>query len=434
MKRRSLTYCLICVVSLAAALVFYSCQPSDLYTRIDGTLIVSPHEGPVGTTFTASYRGSDGDKIDGFHWGYEQGGGGGSGTPIVGTKYSSQFTATKEGTLRVSIQVSRFGYKGITSDRINVYKDWTKVLAGTISVNPKSPVPVGTELTADWGSMPNEHCYWYKGGEQVGEGRKYTPTTIGQYTVYGYMDGYEGSKTSSVIEVMSNTTSYGTYVITGIAPQFTATKNGEIVGQADRSIEDVMDYIKRNAKGFAITIQFGSGGTNVLDLGPSLRNDGYKDSVYFYDNFYDNTDNKWGIITLTGNVTSAKGNGTINISNNTVISTANIANTSAIGMAINSSGGTLTINSGNISALRIAIYNGGGGTLTINNGNVSATTNGLDEWEIAYAIANYDSSSIAIINGGTITATGSRAYAISGGTVTVGPGATINGKAPGINN
>jgi len=123
MKRHFLAFCLISVVSLAAALVFYSCSASDFLKEIDGTITVNSSEGFVGKTFYAFYQGKDGDKIDGWWWSYESGGGSGPGSPYPGQKYSSMFTATHAGTLRVSVQVSRLGYKGISSDRIYVYVD-----------------------------------------------------------------------------------------------------------------------------------------------------------------------------------------------------------------------------------------------------------------------------------------------------------------------
>ena len=43
------------------------------------------------------------------------------------------FTVTEAGTLRASVQVSRLGYKGISSDRINVYVDPNAVPPTTIT-------------------------------------------------------------------------------------------------------------------------------------------------------------------------------------------------------------------------------------------------------------------------------------------------------------
>jgi hypothetical protein len=113
MKRRFLTYCLMCVVSLAAALVFYSCSIPGI--PVDGVIEVSPWDGPVGTTFSVSYKGKDRDKIDRFHWELRDG--------ITGFDYGdgSTFTAHKAGTLTVRAE-GKTGYDGLSSRDIKVYK------------------------------------------------------------------------------------------------------------------------------------------------------------------------------------------------------------------------------------------------------------------------------------------------------------------------
>jgi hypothetical protein len=113
MKRHFLTYCLMCVVSLAAVLAFYSCN-NELITQLSGAITVYPHEGPVGTTFTVQYNGKDRDKIERFRWEYK----GGINSSDFG--YGSTFTAHKAGTLTVTTETKR-GYGNLTSPEINVY-------------------------------------------------------------------------------------------------------------------------------------------------------------------------------------------------------------------------------------------------------------------------------------------------------------------------
>jgi len=186
MKRHFLAFCLISVVLLAAALVFYSCSASDFLKQINGTLTVTPSDGFVGTTFYAFYQGKDGDKIDGFYWSYENGSGSGSGSPYPGQKYSSMFTATHAGKLHVNVQVNRLGYKGIRSDRINVYVDPNAVPPPTIT---KEEIEVTSEGRLTITGLEEKYHNW----KIIGITPEESPLRIcacqGAYNTYEYQNG-----------------------------------------------------------------------------------------------------------------------------------------------------------------------------------------------------------------------------------------------------
>jgi hypothetical protein len=215
------------------------------------------------------------------------------------------------------------------------------------------------------------------------------------------------------------------YIITGSGTEFTATLGNVTVGTADQPIQDVIDAIKTEADGNPCTIQFGDGGT--LDIGTAnIR--------------FDGTASVWGLITLTGRITSANNNntnsnrGTLFLSGGASIeSVADIGNsaTGPNGRAIyNYSTGTVTINGGTVSATTgIAIHNYAGGTVNISDGAVKSDYIGIEN----------SSSGKINISGGTVSVTGgSGLYAvnqsstgvlgtinISGGTVSATSGIAV---------
>jgi hypothetical protein len=199
----------------------------------------------------------------------------------------------------------------------------------------------------------------------------------------------------------------GTYIITGSGTTFTATKNNATVGTANQDIETVITAIRTDANGSNCTIQFGDG-TNVLDLGI-----GKGDSGIGYVKF-NNDGGTWGIVTITGKITSANNSCTIRINGPSVVSTADIANTHVSGgNAISIHDGTVTISGGTVSSNSTAIYNSG--TMTITGGTVSATS-----------AAIYNSFGTTTISGGTISANTYAVYNSSDGTVTIN-GGTVSG-------
>jgi len=189
-----------------------------------------------------------------------------------------------------------------------------------------------------------------------------------------------------------------TYVITGSGTSFTAAKGIATVGIG--AIQVVVDAIKTDADGSAVSIRFGDGDAE-LDIGTA--------GITFSGG---NSGTDWGKITLSGGITSANTSGTIYLSNEVSIeSGANIKNTASSNYyshAISNSG-TLTITGGTISATygyEGTILNSGTGTLTISDGMISA------------------GSGTAIENSGAVTITGGTISSIFGynGTLTIAGG------------
>jgi hypothetical protein len=185
----------------------------------------------------------------------------------------------------------------------------------------------------------------------------------------------------------------GTYIITGSGTTFTATKNGATVGTANQSLMNVFSAVRVDANGADCTIQFGTGGSNVLDI-----DTGY---ISFVNNTVSNS--TWGIVTLTGKIkstyTGAGINATIFIGSNSaqnisVVSTADITCTTSPAIRI-LNGTTLTINSGTITSDSNTIYIYNGGTVNMTGGTVTKTGGG------GYAVYK-DSGGTFNKTGGTI--------------------------------
>jgi hypothetical protein len=160
-----------------------------------------------------------------------------------------------------------------------------------------------------------------------------------------------------------------TYVITGTGAgnttPFTAT-DGAGFTTSNAAILTVINSIKTDAAGTPCTIQF-ENLTNTLNIGTS------------YITFDGSGTPTWGLITLTGKLTSATtgvGRGTIIMSNDvSVESKADIANTAAYAAVVNQSARALTISGGTISATTgAAISNQSTGAVNISGGTISATT------------------------------------------------------------
>ena len=158
------------------------------------------------------------------------------------------------------------------------------------------------------------------------------------------------------------------YTITGsVGDGFTA-ESGGLTKAAGDPIQDVIEAIKADANGAAVTIQFGEG-TN-LNIGTS--------SVSF-----NNTDGTWGSITLSGGITSSIPNGltqgTIMVESPVnIISTGTIINTASGGSAIYLTGaGTLTVSGGIVqgsNTARAICLRSGTVSLTLTGGTVQAST------------------------------------------------------------
>jgi hypothetical protein len=282
------------------------------------------------------------------------------------------------------------------------------------------------------------------------------PTTANTFTFTVKATNAAGSKTKSLSITISSGGdgggNAGTYIITGSNDSFTATKNGATVGTANQTITNVITAIRTDANGVNCTIQFGSGGTNVLNIGTA-----YVD--------FNNTGGTWGVITLSGNITSSGidefgGSETIYIGNAvSVISTAEIGSTytssSNVGRVISKYGtGTVTISSGKITATGercIAISHYGDSEIIIDGGTVSSSSytaislgarvSGNTSGSIIInngTVSNQSRETIRIgngntvtINGGTVSAIGSSDAMVNSGTVNVKGGSVlaVNGSA-----
>jgi len=196
------------------------------------------------------------------------------------------------------------------------------------------------------------------------------------------------------------------YIITGSGTSFTATRDGTAIPDASGvTIPNLMTAIRAHAAGEDITIQFGSGGDDVLDIRVPMD--------------FNNTGGDWGsTVTLTGSITgSITDDYTIQVQGIplSIISTANIAKTNGTNGAINYQGtGTLTINSGTVSRMYSAgsqllatINIGGNSRLIMTGGTVQSTSE--------TAIISFSNHPEAIsISGGTVQATTGTAIRTSG--------------------
>ena len=217
-----------------------------------------------------------------------------------------------------------------------------------------------------------------------------------------------------------------TYIITkNVSNQFVvAIEDGGTLGSPSASIQIKINEIKVSAKGKPCTIQFGNG-INTLDIDMfNIVFNGGTSGV------------EWGLITLTGKLTSEVPNaaidpGLIYLTNGASISSeADITNTANVGQNIfNVSTGTVTISGGTIKSSGVAgssaVFNLSTGVINITGGTVSA--------EGGYAIINNSTGQINISSGTVSTTTGIAIYShytgtgaitISGGTVSA-----TNGRA-----
>jgi len=279
------------------------------------------------------------------------------------------------------------------------------------------------------------------------------------------------------------------YVITGGTGAYTLSQGGQTWGPFTR-INDIINGIRNGSKDKKVTIQFGNG-TTVLDIGSEHVD--IVDSAS--DTWGTATLTLTGKITSSAFTTATDGYGTIYITSPslTITSRADIANTDSGGGASTSraiqfrSNGTLNITGGTISSNVYAVYNNSTGTVKISGGTVSSTS--------GTAVYNYSKGKIIVsgtanitsgntnsnlgtirfpndstitasnvlleMTGGTVTNTstgtgnaiyhdnagklnitggkvskaGSSGYAInnaSGGVVTIGSGATIEGSKYGM--
>jgi hypothetical protein len=242
----------------------------------------------------------------------------------------------------------------------------------------------------------------------------------------------QASKQSSLADLFNRP--FISYIITGSGTSFTAAKNGVTVGTANQEISDVIDAIKTDANGSNAAIQFGKGASG-LNIGSASAL------------FDSNSGGIWGIIALSGRITSSA-SPVIGVNSVIMTSTADISSTSKGGGSVIDNGGILIINSGTVSANSANIYGirNSGGTVIINNGNVSprgegihndsgfgkggnVSINGGTVQSLSnMAIYNTDGCTVTI-TGGTVTSTSSETIYNSGGTINIAGGTVSGGNS-----
>ena len=210
---------------------------------------------------------------------------------------------------------------------------------------------------------------------------------------------------------VNTTTAQNTYTVTESGGTFEAV-GGTLTASTSSTVQDVIDDIRTDAAGNNCTVQFGDG-TDVLDIGTA--------SV----NFENTPSESWGMITLTGKITSSGGG----LSGRTLLirdgvsanSQADISNTAATnGCAFyNYGAGTVTISAGTISATNggsssYVVTNQGAGTIILDGGTITSGTNSV-------ALLNDDSATVNIVSG-TVATTGLGVYNMATGTVNISGG------------
>ncbi|MCL2247222.1 MAG: hypothetical protein FWC10_08970, partial [Lentimicrobiaceae bacterium] len=155
------------------------------------------------------------------------------------------------------------------------------------------------------------------------------------------------------------------YVITGSDTQFTATNNGSTIA-TNKPIQEVIDAIKLNALGADCTIQFGTGVSTINTGTANITFDGGA------------IGKDWGLVTLTGKLTSAcsgYNKGPVYLTNGVSInSQADITGAASGDFAVTfftNSTGTLTISGGTVllnATYGMAVYNASTGTVNICGG------------------------------------------------------------------
>ena len=204
-------------------------------------------------------------------------------------------------------------------------------------------------------------------------------------------------------------------------------RGGSQLSYSGTGPQAVINAIQADADGNDCKIEFlgpnGNAGTTL-----DITSDQQYTTPFYPPEFTGN----WGTVTIAGGITTslataALSGGTITISGSvSAIITANISNTAATGNAIRfNSTGTLTVNSGTISATTgSAIYQNGTGTITINGGAISATTGN----------AIYSANTGAITVTGASTSVTSANTTATSGTIYVAASGTGTGTRLTVNN
>ena len=170
----------------------------------------------------------------------------------------------------------------------------------------------------------------------------------------------------------------------------------KVVIDEETSIQEVINAIREDAEGFDCEIAFGTGGSSQISIGST------------YVDFVNTSDETWGKITLSGNITGSSTSGTIRLSSPVSVEVKGTIAATATGYAIynNNATGTVTVNGGTVQAATgRAIHNQAGGTVIVNSGTVASTSNG------GRTIHNQADGTVTV-NGGTVSSTGASGVAI----------------------
>jgi hypothetical protein len=360
--------------------------PGSITINVQGGGAATP-----GKTLVASYTGGLQASQVTYQWR--------RGSTTLGTAATQ--LAAEAGSYTVEVIAPRYTAKRSAAVNV-VVPDLTGNIA--ITVQGGGDPFVGKTLVASYtGGNETVTYQWRRGSTNLGTASTQVATEIGSYTVVVSATNYN-SKTSAAVNVVP----VPPVTISSDGTTFTATRGSTTIGTG--TIQAVINAIRAEANGSAVSIQFGTGGANVLDIDSA--------SISF--------EGTWGIITLSGSITSSNtsaNSGTIVIAGNyTVNSTGTVANTSdstnGNGRALRNNGtGTLTISAGTVRAdTSVAVFNNGAGNITITGGTVRSNT--------GIAIQNNGSGRITI-SGGVITSSNANA---AGGTIVLASGSlTVSG-------
>jgi hypothetical protein len=228
---------------------------------------------------------------------------------------------------------------------------------------------------------------------------------------------------SLLVLSMSAMYAQSTYTITGNGTQFNLLKDGTPI-QNNQPLQSIIDIIQINSGGADCIIQFGTGGTDVLNLGAS---DGHNPLINFKGN--------WGKITLTGKATGSidiygtSAYGYITLANDfesVIESKANLYGSGTSGRVFRiRGGGTLNISGGYISSASnytVVYATSANATINISGGSVIQTSP-----DGSNAVGNL--SGIVNISGGTVSSNGSSVVTIVDGTINISGGTVIREDA-----
>lgn len=173
MKNRKTSFVNYCLIPLIAVFIFISCdQNIEMWTFL-GELKITPGSATVGTELTVKYSGSEKGVL--YSWRTD----GGYIDPSTDFR-TTKYTPTHPGDYYVTI--SNTGYKTKKSNTVTVTLN---NLGGSVTISPAGPVPLYTELTANYSGTENVSLQWQKNFTNISgaTGNKYTPVEFGLYNV-----------------------------------------------------------------------------------------------------------------------------------------------------------------------------------------------------------------------------------------------------------